>query len=111
MTGIDALKGFRALRAADREQIAAATHEQQVASGATIFVEGQPAGSLWAVKEGLVHIIKHGPEGREIVLQVIPPGELFGAVVALEDRPYPATAIASAMATALAAAQWPFIRL
>ena len=95
MSSIDGLKGFRTLRAADREQIAAATREQRVAAGQTIFVERQPADSLWAVKDGLVHIVKHGPEGREIVLQVIPPGELFGAVVALEDRPYPASAVAA----------------
>jgi CRP/FNR family transcriptional regulator, nitrogen oxide reductase regulator len=95
MSSIDGLKGFRALRAADREQIAAATREQHAAAGKTLFAEGQPADSLWAVKEGVVHIVKHGPEGREIVLEVIPPGELFGAVVALEDRPYPASAVAA----------------
>ena len=95
MSRIDGLKGFRALRPADREQIAAATREHQAAAGKTLFVEGQPADGLWAVKEGLVHIIKHGPEGREIVLEIIPPGELFGAVVALEDRPYPASAVAA----------------
>lgn len=83
------------MRAADRDVIAAATREQRAAAGQTIFVEGQPADSVWAVKEGLVHIVKHGPEGREIVLEVIPPAELFGAVVALEDRPYPASAVAA----------------
>jgi CRP/FNR family transcriptional regulator, nitrogen oxide reductase regulator len=95
MGNIDRLKGFRALRQTDREQIASATREQRAAAGKTLFVEGQPADSLWAVKEGLVHIIKHGAEGRGIVLEIIPPGELFGAVVALEDRPYPASAVAA----------------
>src|SRR5512140_3335373 len=94
MAGIDGLKGFRTLRPADREQIAAATHEHQVPMGKVLFGEGQSADSLWAVKEGLIHIVKHGPEGREMVLEVIPPGELFGAVVALENRPYPASAVA-----------------
>jgi CRP-like cAMP-binding protein len=94
VSGIDALPGFRTLSAADRERIAAATREEHAAAGKTLFVEGQSADSLWAVKDGLVHIVKHGPEGREIVLQVIPPGELFGAVVALEERPYPASAVA-----------------
>ena len=95
MSSIDGLKGFRTLRQADREQISGATREQRVPAGKTIFVEGQPADGFWAVKEGLVHIVRHGPEGREIVLEVIPPGELFGAVVALEDRPYPASAVAA----------------
>jgi CRP/FNR family transcriptional regulator len=82
------------LSASDRELIAAATREQAVAQGKVLFSEGEPAEALWAVKEGLVHIIKFGPEGREIVLEVIPSGELFGAVAVLQSRPYPASAIA-----------------
>jgi CRP-like cAMP-binding protein len=90
------LKGFRILPPLERAEVAAATREQRVAAGQRIFSEGQPAESFWAVKEGLVHIIKSNPEGREIVLQVIPPGELFGAVVAVEKRVYPASAVAAA---------------
>jgi CRP/FNR family transcriptional regulator, nitrogen oxide reductase regulator len=94
MAGIDELKGFRVLDSAERAQIAAATRVQQVPAGKVLFGERQPADSVWAVKEGLVHIVKHGADGREIVLEVIPPGELFGAIVALENRPYPASAVA-----------------
>lgn len=88
------LKGFRTLGVPEREMVAAATRERSVAAGKVLFSEGEPAEALWAVKEGMVHIIKFGPEGREIVLEVIPPGELFGAVAALESRPYPASAVA-----------------
>jgi CRP-like cAMP-binding protein len=95
MVGMEALKGFRTLSAAERELIAAATREQTVAAGKLLLSEGEPAEALWAVKDGLIHIIKFGPDGREIVLEVIPPGELFGAVVALQNRPYPASAIAA----------------
>ena len=95
MATIDGLKGFRTLSPADRQRIAAATREQHVPAGKVLFGEGQPAESLWAVKEGLIHIIKPGPEGREMVLEVIPPGELFGAIVAIENRPYPAAAVAA----------------
>jgi len=95
MTGIEGLRGFRQLPAADRQEIATATREQRATAGQTLFMERQAADSLWAVKTGLVHIVRHGPEGREIVLEVIPPGELFGAVVAIEDRPYPASAVAA----------------
>jgi CRP-like cAMP-binding protein len=93
--GIETLKGFRTLGAAERQAVAAATRERAVAAGKTLFSEDEPADALWAVKDGLVHIIKFGPEGREIVLEVIPPGELFGAVAALESRCYPASAVAA----------------
>jgi CRP-like cAMP-binding protein len=95
MSSIDTLQGFRTLGPTDRKLIADATREHRADAGKTLFVEGQPADSLWAVKAGLIHIVKHGPQGRDIVLEVIPPGELFGAVVALENRPYPASAMAA----------------
>jgi CRP/FNR family transcriptional regulator len=99
MSTFDGLRGFRTLSAAEREMIAKATREQRVGQGKIVFTEGQHADSLWAVKEGLIHIVKAGPGGREIVLEVIAPGELFGAVVALENRPYPASAVAAETST------------
>jgi CRP-like cAMP-binding protein len=92
---MDSLKGFRTLPGSDRARIAAATRERQIDKGATVFRQGQPAESFWAVKAGLIHIVRSGPAGREMILEVIPPGELFGAIVALENRPYPATAVAA----------------
>lgn len=92
---MEGLRGFRTLPAADRARIAAATRLRSFERGETVFAAGEPSESFWAVKEGLVHIVKFGAGGRELVAEVIPPGELFGAIVALEDRPYPATAIAA----------------
>jgi CRP/FNR family transcriptional regulator len=93
--GFAALTGFRTLAAVEREQIAQATREVRARRGQVLFAGGEESDAVWAVREGVVHIIKSGPDGREIVLEVIPPGELFGAVVALQGRPYPATAVAA----------------
>ena len=92
---IDGLEGFRQLGAADRQRVATATRELRVDKGAAVFLQGQPADGVWAVKQGVIHIVKSGRGGRETVLEVIPPGELFGAIVALENRPYPASALAA----------------
>lgn len=93
------LPGFRTLPPVERALVRDATREIALAKGALAFSQGQPSTHLWAVCAGLVHVVKSGPAGREIVLEVIPPGELFGAVVALEDRPYPASAIAAEAST------------
>lgn len=95
MSKIEGLRGFRILGPAERDQVAAATREIPVGKGQVLFHEGQPADSVWAVKQGVVHIVKSGAEGREMVLEVIAPGELFGAVVALQNKPYPASAVSA----------------
>src|SRR5574341_949477 len=95
MTTFSGLPGFRVLPDPDRNVLDRQTRTLKVHRGQVLFSEGEPADSVWAVAEGKVHIVKSGPEGREIVLEVVPPGELFGAVVAIEDRPYPASAIAA----------------
>jgi len=95
MGGFETLRGFRTLPPAERTAIAAAVREQHAGSGRMLFAEGRPADYVWAVKSGVVHIIKRGPDGRGVVLEVIPPGELFGAVAVLEGRPYPASAQAA----------------
>lgn len=97
---MDELPGFRTLPPTERTLVKDAARAVSLAKGALAFSQGQPSTHVWAVKSGLVHIVKSGPGGREIVLEVVPPGELFGAVVALEDRPYPASAIAAEATTA-----------
>jgi CRP-like cAMP-binding protein len=95
MNGFENLRGFRTLPLAERAAIASAAREQYADGGRVLLVEGKPADYVWAVKSGAVHITKRGPDGRGVVLEVIPPGELFGAVAALEERPYPASAQAA----------------
>lgn len=93
--GFDTLRGFRTLPRRDRDRLLAAEREQRVPAGAVVFVEGQPARYLWAVAQGLIRIVAMHREGREMILELIPPGELFGAMGVLHDRPYPATAVAA----------------
>jgi len=93
--GIESLRGFRTLPEPDRKALAAATQEQHHQPGTVLFHERQPATHLWAVARGLVRMVKLGRDGREMILQLIPLGELFGAMGALDERPYPASAVAA----------------
>jgi CRP/FNR family transcriptional regulator len=95
MAAFSGLHGFRVLPEAERAVLDRSTRRVDVQRGQMLFAEGGAADTVWAVAEGKVHIVKSGPEGREIVLEVVAPGELFGAIVAIEDRPYPASAIAA----------------
>ena len=44
----------------------------------TLYSEGSPADSILFLESGLVKLCKRGEEGKEIILQVVAPGELFG---------------------------------
>lgn len=95
MTAISRLPGFRVLPATEKEALDRATRAVAVRRGEVLFTEGNAADAVWAVGEGSVHIVKTAPGGREIILEVVAPGELFGAVVAIDNRPYPASAVAA----------------
>lgn len=45
---------------------------------ATVFSEGSPADTLFFLESGLVKLYKRGDDSKELILQIIAPGELFG---------------------------------
>jgi CRP/FNR family transcriptional regulator len=66
--------------------------------GQIIFNEGEPSRGFFLVVSGAVRIFRVGPDGRERVLHVIEPGELFAeAAMFMED--YPASAEATVSPT------------
>lgn len=57
-----------------------------------IFFEGDPSSWLGVILEGRVKMIKHSGAGKDVVLDVISPGEMLGEEAAFNGKPYPATA-------------------
>src|SRR5215472_2259374 len=45
---------------------------------ATVYSEGGPADTLYFLEAGLVNVYKRGPDNKEIILQIVGAGELFG---------------------------------
>jgi len=45
---------------------------------ATVFSEGSPADTVFFLESGLVKIYKRGEDSKEIILQIVAPGEMFG---------------------------------
>ena len=58
-------------------------------------MEGDPARWLCVVKSGRVKIVRHSRTGKDVVLELLGPGEIFGGVAVIEKRPYPAAAQAT----------------
>ncbi len=58
---------------------------------AAIFSQGDACDRLWLLNQGQVKIVYHEEDGREVILELISPGEPFGGATLFFPR-HPATA-------------------
>jgi CRP/FNR family transcriptional regulator, cyclic AMP receptor protein len=76
------------------EQLSAYVARRRVARGATIFAKGDPGHGLMAVVRGSVKISLPSAGGREVVLNRIPAGEVFGEMALFDGQARSADAAA-----------------
>src|SRR6266568_6074619 len=77
---------FRGLMADERDAIVGRARMRHFAAGETIFLMGSPGDGMIAVLSGTVRISVPSPEGREIVLAIFQPGEVFGEIALLDGK-------------------------
>jgi CRP/FNR family transcriptional regulator, cyclic AMP receptor protein len=75
-------------------QIQAKTILRSYTKGTVIFMEGDPGDAFYYVQTGKVKIVKTSDDGREHIIHILVPGDLFAEVLLFNNRPYPATAVA-----------------
>jgi CRP-like cAMP-binding protein len=85
---------FRGLPPAALQKLASHARQQGFSVGQRIFSKGDQGHGLLAVLSGIVKISVPGEDGREIVLNLIPPNEIFGEVALLDGKPRTADASA-----------------
>jgi CRP/FNR family transcriptional regulator len=83
---------FAGLPAREIEALAGLATEHAVRARDFIFVEGEPARALCVVRSGRVKILRQSRAGKDVVLEMLGPSEIFGGVAVIERRPYPASA-------------------
>ena len=83
---------FRALPPDRRSQVRSVLREKRFTRQRVLFFEGQPAEFLWVVRRGEVRLYKSSADGRITTLEALGPGEMFGAVSALDEDIYTASA-------------------
>ncbi|MCB1351590.1 MAG: Crp/Fnr family transcriptional regulator [Rhodobacteraceae bacterium] len=74
------------------------------AEGAAVFREGMPAERFFLLLDGFVRAVRTSPEGEQIIVLHIPPGELLGIAPAIGRTHYPASAICASESVTLS---WP----
>ncbi|HEV7370217.1 Crp/Fnr family transcriptional regulator [Arenibaculum sp.] len=91
------LAGHFLLRHLSREELrglaqsAALSHH---APGSVIFQKGDPGDGMMAVIRGRVKICSHSADGKELVLNIVNKGGLFGEIALLDGEPRTADAVA-----------------
>ncbi|MBP2229480.1 CRP-like cAMP-binding protein [Azospirillum agricola] len=102
-----ALRGLRLFAGLDEPalaDVAAGAQSRRVARGSRVFAQGDPADACHALIDGRIKIVQTGPDGQQIVVRFIGPGEMFGTVPMFTGGGYPGDAVAMADCVALL---WP----
>jgi CRP/FNR family transcriptional regulator len=86
---------FAGLPARELATLEAAARDVTYRPRQFVFEEGEPAAWFCVVKRGHVKILRHAKSGKDVVLELLGPGEAFGGVAVIERRPYPASAQAT----------------
>ncbi len=85
---------LKALAPADRRALAGYAQPARFDADGIIFQHGDPGESMMAVVRGRVKICSHSIDGKELVLNIIKPGEVFGEIALLDGAARTADAVA-----------------
>ncbi|MEU0937275.1 MULTISPECIES: Crp/Fnr family transcriptional regulator [Streptomycetaceae] len=85
---------FAALEDEDAAELRASMTEVALERGDSLFHEGDPGDRLYVVIEGKIKLHRSSNDGRENMLAVLGPGEMFGELSLFDPGPRTATATA-----------------
>ena len=90
---------FRGFRPAERAEIVSRTQICNYKAGETVFTIGSPGNNMMAVLNGTVRISVPSRDGRELMLAILQPGEVFGEIAVLDGKERTADAAADTACT------------
>ncbi|MBE9513614.1 MAG: Crp/Fnr family transcriptional regulator [Chloroflexi bacterium] len=83
---------FSSLTPDELAELAGLAVERSLAPGEFVFWDGDAADRFYMVAEGRVRVLKASSLGKEFTIAFFGPGDMFGEVAVLENKPYPASA-------------------
>ncbi len=101
---------FRDLATDVVDKIEALAAMRRLGKGEYLFQKGDPGDALYGVISGRMIMCVTGKQGREIILNIIEPGEVFGEIALLDGEPRTADARAAAATTLFTIHRRDFLR-
>lgn len=85
---------FHTLTRDDVDAVAGVFRQTHFAAGDAIHRAGEDATRLSIIAAGMVKILRPTPDGQDVLLEILGPGEFFGSLAMLGDVTYPDDATA-----------------
>jgi CRP-like cAMP-binding protein len=83
---------FAELGTEDLEALGGVMLQRSYPAGQIVLLEGAASSVLYVVQAGRLKLFKTSPRGREQVLRLLRPGDVFNEVAVFDDGPNPASA-------------------
>ena len=83
---------FSSLAEAAQREISRLFMEEKFQKDDYVFFEGDLPEWLFIVNEGKVKLVKHSDTGKDVILQIFVPGDMFGEVSLFDRKPYSSSA-------------------
>ena len=90
---------FSPIPEATQREISRLFTEEKIERDDYIFFEGDIPEWFHIVKEGKVKLVKHSDTGKDVILQVYAPGDMFGEAALFDRKPYATSAQAMETST------------
>lgn len=84
---------FIELLESDLDKISAITLERSYKKNMIIFMEGEPGEAFYYVISGKIKIYSTYEDGKEHIVHILGPGDVFGEATLFNNIPYPASAM------------------
>ena len=94
MTNLKKIDLFKNLSTEELKELEPYLVREAVGKKKDIFTEGDAPEWFYIVSKGKIKITKLSHDGKEIILELISPTDIFGGVAVLRNFPYPANAVA-----------------
>lgn len=94
-SGVEVLRKnpmFEFLEPGDLDRLYSLCSRERFQKDEYIFLECDPPRNLYVVVEGQVKLLKQTEDGREMIVEMAYPGEIFGEEAIFDGQPYPMTA-------------------
>ena len=85
---------FQGISTSSIDALAKITIPKVLNKKAILFSEGQKGHSIFLLGKGTIQLSKNSIDGKEVVIKIIRPGEIFGEVILFETDSYPVSAFA-----------------